>query len=322
MPLDSSEKLLHELDRKMLPHEHSLLSQLTTDPIIAVRFRLLLRLSGLLWRSGRERTVTIRNVAGQQMKVPLAACWDLVAFGMYLDEPERRLLKFMINTLRPGDCMIDAGANVGFFSCIAADRVGPTGRVIAFEPDETSLGYLKENVKPFSQVELVEAALSSENGEIAFFRGVGNAMVSSSTVEQHLYENGIGEKPYEVTVQSLRLDSFCAERNLQPNLIKVDVEGGEPAFLDGAETLLETQSPDVVMEIDYGHFEEIESSSVSQLKKMGYAPYLITSDGTLRPAGTDGLRNRGEALVQSRGYLHNVDNVVFRKSETAEGPGT
>ena len=79
-------------------------------------------------------------------------------------------LDLIARLLSPGDVFVDGGANVGLFTLVAAERVGPTGKVVAFEPGRAVRLRLLENVvlNGFSQVEVIPFALSSTAGEAPF----------------------------------------------------------------------------------------------------------------------------------------------------------
>ena len=74
----------------------------------------------------------------------------------------------MRSLLRPGDVAIDAGANIGLFTVLAASQVGPHGRVIACEPSPTTMRLLRDNVERngFDWVELREVALAETPGRL------------------------------------------------------------------------------------------------------------------------------------------------------------
>src|SRR5580765_7707639 len=73
---------------------------------------------------------------------------DSIGFHLYIDgiyEPAE--IAWVLARLEPGDVFVDVGANIGVFTVMAAKRVGPTGRVIAFEPSPSVIRYLEENVR-------------------------------------------------------------------------------------------------------------------------------------------------------------------------------
>ena len=82
---------------------------------------------------------------------------SMLAYGTW--EPVETSL--LLDNLRPGDTVIDVGANVGYYTLLAARKVGPRGKVVAFEPDPESFSFLKRNVKAngFTNVVLEQKGL-------------------------------------------------------------------------------------------------------------------------------------------------------------------
>ena len=135
--------------------------------------------------------------------------------------------------LRPGMTFVDVGANVGYFTLLAANAVQPKGRVIAFEPSHTLYAALASAVSKnrLSHVMPVNAGLSDQNGFIDLYLNpeFGN---NSPTMVRHA-----ASEVSRVTTQ--RLDDFLkAEHIERVDLMKIDVEGFEPAVLAGAGSLL------------------------------------------------------------------------------------
>ena len=139
--------------------------------------------------------------------------------------------------------MVDVGANVGILSARAARLVGESGRVVAVEPSPRCLEDLRRVVDGMSNVTIVDAALGPERGTVSLtgwdnpdHRGLGTA------VEGH--RSGIEENWYEGTaavVPQLRLADVLDEHlpGREVALLKVDVEGYEPAVLAGAPALFD-----------------------------------------------------------------------------------
>ena len=156
---------------------------------------------------------------------------------------EREILRLLPELLSDGDAMVDVGANVGILGARAARLVGESGRVVAVEPSPRCLEDLRRVVDGMSNVTIVDAALGPERGTVSLtgwdnpdHRGLGTA------VEGH--RSGIEENWYVGTaavVPQLRLadvlDEYLPGR--QVALLKVDVEGYEPAVLAGAPALFD-----------------------------------------------------------------------------------
>ena len=85
--------------------------------------------------------------------------------------------ELVVNEVRPGDVAIDLGAHIGYYTLLLARLVGPTGRVLAFEPDPDNFALLSRNVEMngYANVELFNAAASDRPGRSPLFRSPDNA---------------------------------------------------------------------------------------------------------------------------------------------------
>jgi FkbM family methyltransferase len=136
--------------------------------------------------------------------------------------------------LEPGAVFYDIGANVGFFTLIAARLVGPGGWVRSFEPHPETAEVLQHNltVNNFENVEIVRAAVGAEPGT--------GKIAGNMPLTFHLADEGV-----EVPV--VTLDEVVA--SYPPTLIKIDVEGAEIDVLKGAEQTLLEYRPVIVCEV-------------------------------------------------------------------------
>lgn len=135
-------------------------------------------------------------------------------------------MAFVLHVLRPGDLLLDIGANIGSYTVLASRLCG--ARTIAFEPDPGTVSALKKNIaanglEGLARVE--ECALGDRNGEIQFTVGL-------DTVNRVAEGTDLPSR----TVAVRRLDDVCRDEN--PALIKMDVEGFEDQVLTGAERVL------------------------------------------------------------------------------------
>lgn len=172
---------------------------------------------------------------------------DSLEKRIYLDRGyEPATLHLFDQVLRPGDAMIDVGANIGVMTLHAAVRVGARGRVLAVEPHPDHYQRLVRNValNELTNVKTVNAALGEaaerrpifdlphENGGSASLVDAGDARVKAGAV------------------QVLRLDDLARESGVPaPRLIKIDVEGFELPVLLGAPRTL-TCGAVICMEVD------------------------------------------------------------------------
>jgi FkbM family methyltransferase len=184
-------------------------------------------------------------------------------------EPE--VWRELLSSVRPGDVVADIGANVGLYAVALARRVGPTGRVIAYEPDTRNAALLRHNLS-LNDVEGVvdvrEIALGSEQGELPFL----------SDQQQSRFD---AAGPSRVRVVTLDDD---VERVA---LLKIDVEGFECAVLHGARSLLadEGRRPRrIFVEAHLARLPEFgltERDVIRALERAGYRVTELSFDGLL-----------------------------------------
>jgi FkbM family methyltransferase len=160
---------------------------------------------------------------------------DSLERRIYLDRGyEPATLRLFDRVLRPGDLMIDVGANIGVMTLHAAMRVGRTGMVLAMEPHPLHFHRLIQNVElnRLTQVTALNVAL----GETPERRMIFDLPQENGGSASLLAEGGSRIAAGAVDVR--RLDDIVARIDRRPRLIKIDVEGFEPQVLRGApETL-------------------------------------------------------------------------------------
>ncbi len=149
--------------------------------------------------------------------------------------------------LRPGMTFYDLGANIGFFSLIAARIVGSTGRVFSFEADPEIAVRLRENLayNKFDHATVVQKAVWSEPTTVSFAR-----VDASTSPDRGLGHVQLDQSPTgaTITVEAVSLDSYTATHPA-PDLLKCDVEGAEVAVFQGAERLLREKRPMLLVEM-------------------------------------------------------------------------
>jgi FkbM family methyltransferase len=191
-----------------------------------LRFRGKGRLLDPLIARGGVRTAT---VFGSQMELDLG---DLIQRQVYLGVYEREETNHVLRFLRPGMTFVDVGANIGYYTVMAAARVGPRGRVVAVEPS------------PYAGERLEKAVRENELTNVLVFRGglgdrAGECRLLIPPPGNHTPTMlGDEEAPaHVVTVKTL--DACLADWRVETiDLMKMDVEGFEPRVLAGASTAL------------------------------------------------------------------------------------
>ena len=138
-------------------------------------------------------------------------------------------LEVMQQYLRPGMIFYDIGANIGFFSLLAARIVGKDGRVIAFEPDPELAARLLVHVKrnDFQVISVEEKAVWSEPRTVSFARA--DPATSPDRGLGHIVARGGGDT---IRVNAMSLDDFVLAAPA-PDFLKCDVEGAEVEVFRG-----------------------------------------------------------------------------------------
>lgn len=150
------------------------------------------------------------------------------------DELKRSLKGYLAKySPKPGDTVVDCGAYIGEFTLYAATAVGPSGRVIAFEPDAGIYGRLLANIElnGLKNVTAVNKGLWSKDGVLKF---------TGDSIKGYSFMLG-GDDPAAVNVPVVTLDSELARLKIaRVDFIKADVEGAEVEFVKGASGTLST----------------------------------------------------------------------------------
>lgn len=168
---------------------------------------------------------------------------------------------------KEGDIVWDAGAHAGATTYFLSELVGPTGRVYAFEPDESNYAYLLRNLDKHrvSNVVPVKRALSNTTGEATF--NMDGTMAAG--IREFLVYSGTGKL---VSVETVSIEDACNQYGCVPTYIKMDVEGAEIAAIEGSKAFLRQQSIHFAIE-SYHRLGETYTYTLldSLFPKIGYA---------------------------------------------------
>lgn len=237
-------------------------------------------------RSHRARPAQVTTFFGLPMQVMLPAGTDLYLLGAKSHDSEVRLARLLMRHLKPGDTFIDVGGHFGYFTLLASRLVGPAGRVVAFEASRNTYAVLVENVRQQPNVTAYHLALSDQHETISFFEfPVLYNEFNSMDVDQFRNEKWFAKfPPQRIDVLATRLDDVVERDNLQPAIIKIDVEGAELKVIRGAAGTLRHQRPLVVMEyLAPDRHNTAHRQAAALLNELGYASYAPAPDGQLDP---------------------------------------
>ena len=213
----------------------------------------------------------------------------------YGTHDERYIATKLLKIIKPGDVCWDVGANIGFYTCLLAARVGNNGAVVAFEPASRTYGYLKENVSlnRFTNVTVLNKALGDKQEQRELYYSEAGLAEGTASLK---YADGRAASE-RVTLDTI--DNLSPELPT-PNFIKIDVEGYQLEVLHGAEHCLKTHAPLLMAELkDVGEtnraiFGEIED----YVANLGYQLYEIRKHSIQRCEGLSDTTERNFFLVK------------------------
>jgi FkbM family methyltransferase len=235
------------------------------------------RRQGLLWDLNMERYVDR----------------EIVVAGAF--EPDT--VRVLESHVRLGMHCLDVGANFGYFALLMARRVGPTGKVWAFEPTRPYRERLISHIRLNSlspPIEVKDYGLSAAEAKVPISVGPCSAT---------LHPTGPYPADRIENVTLRRLDDVAAEIGLtRLDFVKVDIDGHEPAFLAGAEHTLRRHRPKMVMEINQANLDAARSSAEALKEQLEAMGYRLHSEKTLEPFAT-----REEFLRECANYSHSAN---------------
>lgn len=188
----------------------------------------------------------------------------------WLGTYEMELQQAMRDWVRPGMVAFDLGANAGYLSLMLAKQVGAAGKVFAFEPLPANHERMRANLALNSQsrVVLVPKAVADKSGGQVFHVHASDDMgkLHGSAGRETIYANSI-------QVETISLDDFVyARNNPVPDVIKMDIEGGEVLVLIGMKRLLAEARPLLFIET---HGPEAAQMVWAALQKASYKVHWL-----------------------------------------------
>ena len=207
---------------------------------------------GALWEAAREKDLavplTVRWHGGTTVDVTLGNDNSLCLYVCGSFEPNE--FAFVDRVLKPGMVFIDVGANDGYYTLFAARRVGPTGKVIAVEPSSRERAHLQRNLgrNGLENVQVVAAALGAQAGFVDLHLAHG-VHAGHNTLGDFAHDDVVRASSERVPLETL--DAVVARQGLsRVDMVKIDVEGGEAGVVAGAQKVLTTSRPVLLMELN------------------------------------------------------------------------
>ncbi len=244
---------------------------------------------------------------GQSMQVLLPASMDIYLTGGKTHDSELRLTRWLLRNLKTGKTFVDVGAHFGYFSLLAAQLIGTSGRVTAFEAAQTTFELLQQNTADFPNIEVFNRAISDQSGTLTFYEfPTLYSEFNALDISQFEQESWFADNPPQpVQIPTIPLDDFFANNKQRPNCIKIDAEGAELQILRGATQLMQEAALVIILEYQQVSGDSIYEQCLELLNNLDYKIFIITADGGM------------QECVNIPLYLHQQnlqsDNIIARK---------
>ena len=212
---------------------------------------------------------------------------DKVAVETYLTtDYEPGTTDFVKRILKKGMNVINIGANIGYFTLLAARSVGPEGKVFAFEPFPNTVSLLEKNVtsNKYKNVTIIPMAVSDKK-ETSF-------LVLKSESGYNFVSSAPSMEFESVSINTTTLDDYFDIR-LKIDFIILDAEGYEPRVIDGMKNIIE-KNPKIQILTEYNPHTLLaagwsDEKFLEKLESLGLNIKLVSDDGTLKKYFKDDL---------------------------------
>jgi FkbM family methyltransferase len=269
------------------------------------RIPILISIHRFIYKSSHPHGIVLINCHGNKMYINAednGVAPDLLTKAIY--EPlETELLK---NLLTKDMTVVNIGANIGYYTLIAANIIGPNGRVFAFEPEPENYKLLLKNIKEngYKNIIPIQAAVSDKQGTLKLFLdkfNLGNPSLAEQNIEE---SNGY------IDVETNKLDNFIEKysRDMKVDLIQMDTQGCEGLILDGASKIMLKNKLRIIMEFwPYGLSNLGTDASVLLKKIESYGFKIRIIDETNKRISSllsKNIIDMCKSMSNGRGYVN------------------
>lgn len=178
--------------------------------------------------------------------------------------------------------VFDIGAHIGLYALPASRVLDPAGRLYAFEPGNTNRAFLERHIA-YNQIRTITVVPDLVGDEqktgIPFFEAA--AVHGMNTTAKESVVNKKDQQFHRMLKNQICLDDFCQEHDLTPEVIKIDVEGGEYSVFQGAREVFKRAHPLIFLSVHPVHLTQLGSSAAQLyglIHDLGYRAYTTQGE--------------------------------------------
>jgi FkbM family methyltransferase len=292
------------LSRSPNPDEiaHWLATEANTDGVEEELLR-----SFEIWQKNNHKFRTLVTMPGFKMYA-MSNDYSIGGHIIRSKSFESHVAKAIKRNLKAGDVFLDLGANIGFFTLLAASIVQESGKVISVEPNIQNVQLLYASIleNQFNNIKVFPFAASNCSQILNLTSFGSNGLVRRPEVFQ----------PNSQFIQSVIIDDLL-ENETKISLVKIDIEGYEPLALRGMDKTIRKFYPVIISEFNPWHIERGSQTSpidyLRQLSQYGYSFQILESSGEIiNDMDTDSIMNYWEKFDNE---AHSFDLLAYKNGQ-------
>jgi len=203
--------------------------------------------------------------------------------------------------IKPSNIFLDLGANIGYFSLLAAKLAGENGKIFSFEPEPKNFYYLQKNIEAnnYKNIYPFQKAVSDKNGTTELF--ICEYDSGHHTIKQYegveIYSHGRPTEKKPIKIETISLDKFLEDKVNHVDVIKIDIEGAEVLAVGGMKNILnKNRNIKILMEFFPLFIKKMGDSPEKLIKtlmdELGFNIFVIGHDYSMEKEKNDFIKIR------------------------------
>ncbi len=239
---------------------------------------------------------------------------DGVSWRIYYTGTHEPVIGLIIKkSLKSGDVFIDVGANIGYFSIMAANVVGENGKVISFEASPYICGLMEKNISlnSIKNIELRNVAVSKEVGIVNIY-SQGKALLAQTSI----FQSRGGKLQAKVPCAPLTAE-VLGINPARIRLIKIDVEGAEELVIKGIQSLIDHPefNADFLLEVSPTEISCTPEELLQVFTSKGYKIFEIPNDYKMRSYFLPSMSTKLNQIMPDQ--INKLTDILLSRRETA-----